>query len=207
MAVPISADMRKNCGHTRAWRYEGGAYVTVKKIWDGAAAVLIAVTVLLVLILLGGRLLGFQNYIVLSGSMEPAYHVGSLVYVRSVEADELKEGDAITFRLSEDAMATHRIIEVIDDGEDVWFRTKGDANDTEDGNLVPASDVVGEVAFTIPYLGYLASLLQTRAGKAAVIAYGAFLLLMLLLPELIFGGEKDQDKEKNEGDGLEKAEM
>lgn len=142
--------------------------------------------------MLGGRLLGLKNYIVLSGSMEPAYHVGSLVYVKPVEPDTLEEGEVITFRLTGDSMVTHRIAEVIGSGENVQFRTKGDANDIEDGGLVPASNVVGKVIFSMPFLGYAASFIQTAAGRAALVAYGAFLLLMLILPELIFVDKKEK---------------
>lgn len=157
---------------------------------------MIILTLLLALLLLGGRLLGLQNYIVLSGSMEPAYHTGSVVYVKAVNADRLSVGDAITFRLAGDSMATHRIVEVVGSGENIRFRTKGDANDTEDGSLIPASDVVGKVVFTIPYLGYIASFIQTGKGRAIAVAYGAFLMLMLILPELFFG-EKEQSEDDN----------
>lgn len=152
---------------------------------------MIGLTLLLALLMLGGRLLGFQNYIVLSGSMEPAYHTGAVVYVKSVDADMLAVGDVITFRLSGDSMATHRIVEVIGSGETIQFHTKGDANDTEDGGLVQGADVAGKVVFTIPYLGYIAAFIQTGKGRAIAVAYGAFLMLMLILPELIFG-EKEQ---------------
>lgn len=124
--------------------------------------------------------------------MEPVYHVGSLVYVRPVEPDTLEEGEVITFSLTGDTMATHRIVEVIGSGEDIQFRTKGDANDIEDGSLVQASNVVGKVIFSIPFLGYAASFIQTAAGRAALIAYGAFLLLMLILPDLIFEDKKEK---------------
>lgn len=156
---------------------------------------MIGFTLLLALLMLGGRLLGLQNYIVLSGSMEPAYHTGAVVYVKPVDADVLEVGDVITFRLAGDSMATHRIVEVIGSGEDVQFRTKGDANDTEDGSLVQSIDVAGKVVFTIPYLGYIASFIQTGKGRAMIIAYGAFLMLMLILPELIFG---EREKQKND---------
>lgn len=124
--------------------------------------------------------------------MEPVYHVGSLVYVRPVEPDTLEEGEVITFSLTGNTMATHRIVEVIGSGEDIQFRTKGDANDIEDGSLVQASNVVGKVIFSIPFLGYAASFIQTAAGRAALIAYGAFLLLMLILPDLIFEDKKEK---------------
>ena len=94
---------------------------------------------LLAVLLIGVRLLGVQVYSVLSGSMEPKYPVGSLIYVKAVDPYELKSGDVITFMLNENTVATHRIVEVVPDESDsgvVRFRTKGDANEAEDGSLV-----------------------------------------------------------------------
>ncbi|MEI3100617.1 MAG: signal peptidase I [Oscillospiraceae bacterium] len=84
--------------------------------------------------------------IVLSGSMEPTYHVGALIYVKKVDAMELRSGDVITFMLDEDTVATHRIVEVVPDAEDssvLRFRTKGDADGNVDGSLVHYKNVLG----------------------------------------------------------------
>lgn len=117
----------------------------------------VGIAVLTAVLLGGVRLAGFTPYAVSSGSMEPACHVGSAVYVRKVDADELETGDVITFRLGGDALATHRIVEVIHDGDELSFRTKGDANDVADAAPVEADRVVGRVCFSIPYLGYCAA--------------------------------------------------
>lgn len=161
------------------------AKAVAKKVWDGITMVLVVATVAVAVLLVGGRVLGLQNYIVLTGSMTPAYPAGSLVYVQEVDASELSVGDAITFRLTDESVATHRIAEVLGSGDDAQFRTKGDANAEPDGALVPASDVVGKVVFALPYLGQLSAYMQTAAGKAVAICYGAFLLLMFILPELL----------------------
>lgn len=95
--------------------------------------------------------------------MEPTYHTGSLIYVKSVDYTELKTGDVISFMLNEDTVATHRIVEIVPDEEDasvLRFRTKGDANNTDDGGLVHYKNVIGTPIFTIPYLGYVANYIQ-----------------------------------------------
>lgn len=168
--------------------------LVIKKIWDGATMVLVVLTVLVAVLLVGGRVLGLQNYIVLTGSMAPTYPVGSLVYVEKVDVSELAVGDPITFRLTDDSVATHRIVEVVGSGPDVQFRTKGDANSEPDASLVLASDVVGRVVLGLPYLGQLSAFVQTTKGKAVAIAYGAFLLLMFILPELFFGKDEKRGR-------------
>lgn len=89
-----------------------------KKYWNVFTNVLIAVVVVLAVMLVGVRLVGLQVFTVLSGSMEPTYHTGSIIYVRDVDPFKLEEGDVITFLLDEDTVATHRIIEVVPDETD-----------------------------------------------------------------------------------------
>lgn len=70
---------------------------TIKKIWNIITSVIVALAVLLAVALVGVRLAGLQVFTVLSGSMEPNYHVGSLIYVKNVDYKELESGDVITF--------------------------------------------------------------------------------------------------------------
>ena len=109
---------------------------TLKKILNVISTILVAIVVVLALLLVGARFIGLNVYSVLSGSMEPTYHVGSLIYVKDVDTDELKAGDVITYMLDEDTIVTHRIVDVIPDETDpsiIRFQTKGDANDSVDG--------------------------------------------------------------------------
>ena len=170
---------------------------TFKKIWKCITSVLVALVVIVALLLVGARLIGLQVFTVLSGSMEPAYHVGSLIYVKDVDPFELESGDVITFMLDENTVATHRIVEVVPDEEDdsvVRFRTKGDANENVDGSLVHYKNVIGSPVFTIPYLGYAVSYIQNPPGTYVAISAGAILLLLVFLPDL-FGDDKKKKKD------------
>ena len=173
---------------------------TFKKIWKCITSVLVALVVIIALLLVGARLFGLQVFTVLSGSMEPAYHVGSLIYVKDVDPFELESGDVITFMLDENTVATHRIVEVVPDEEDdsvVRFRTKGDANENADGSLVHYKNVIGSPVFTIPQLGYVASFIQNPPGMYYAIALGAVLLAMVFLPDL-FGDDKKKKKDADD---------
>lgn len=159
---------------------------------------LVIVAVLLAVALVGVRVVGYTPYTILSGSMEPTYHVGSLIYVKKVDTSTLEAGDPITFALSEDTIATHRIVEVVPDEEDasvIRFRTKGDANETVDGALVHYKNVLGKPVFTIPYLGYVADYIQHPPGMYTAIAAGVILLLLVFVPDM-FDDEKKKKKEK-----------
>lgn len=172
---------------------------TIKKIWNIVNGVLIGLVILLAIALVGVRLIGLDLYVVLSGSMEPVYKTGSVIYVKDADTAELAEGDVITYQLDGDTVATHRIIGVTEEDGETAYRTKGDANEIEDGPSVKASQVIGTPVFTIPYLGYFVTYLQTASGRYATIAAGAVLLLMVFLPDVIFGSDKEKEaKEKPE---------
>lgn len=156
----------------------------MKKIWDIFTTVVVALLVALAVLLAGVRVVGLTPYVVLSGSMEPNYHVGALIYDKKVDPADLEVGDVITFVLDEDlTVATHRIVEIDPEGE--HFYTKGDANDARDGAPVYAPNIVGTPVFTIPYLGYFSNWITHPPGMYLGITGGAVLLILLFLPDLL----------------------
>ena len=168
---------------------------TIKKTANILSTLAVILALVLVLLLVAPRVFGMHVFTVLAGSMEPSYPVGSLIYVKSVDPFQLKEGDVITFLLDEDTVATHRIVDIVPDDEEdsvIRFRTKGDANDAEDGSLVHCRNVVGTPIFTIPKLGFFADYIQHPPGMYIAISAAAIVLLILLLPDLLF-----REKEAN----------
>ena len=177
---------------------------TLKTIWNAVTWVIVAAAVLLAVLLVGARLVGLRTFTVLSGSMEPTYHTGSLIYVKKVDAANLSEGTVITFMLDEDTVATHRIVGVVPDEDEpgvVCYRTKGDANEVEDGSLVHYKNVIGTPVFSIPKLGYVANYIQHPPGTYVAISAPAVLLLLVFLPD-IFAPQK---KGKSGGEGKRAA--
>ena len=167
---------------------------TFKRIWNIFTTVLVALVVVAAILLAGVRLFGLQVFSVLSGSMEPTYHTGSLIYVKKVDPFTVEPGQVLTFMLDESTVATHRVVAVVPDENDpstIRFRTKGDANDAEDGKLLHYKNVIGTPVFTIPCLGYVANYIQHPPGTYIAIAAGALLLLLVFIPDLF---EDDSDK-------------
>jgi signal peptidase len=168
----------------------------VKKIWNIITSVGVALVVVLAILLVGVRLVGIKPYTVLSGSMEPTYHVGSMIYVKSFPAEAFEVGDPVTFYLSGTTVATHRIIEVLPDPNDPsarYFRTQGDANDTPDGDPIHSSKVIGKPLFTVPYLGFFSDYLQRQPGRSIALGACTALLVMTILPSF-FPSKKSIDK-------------
>ena len=160
----------------------------LKKVCNWLSTVAVVLAVLLAVLLAGARLLGLQVYTVLSGSMEPNYHVGSIIYVKDVDPATLQEGDAISFMISENTVATHRIIEVLPDENDpkvIRFRTKGDNNDIPDTNPVHCNNVLGKVVGTIPFLGYVSDFIQNPPGTYITLALAAIMVLAVFVPDIV----------------------
>ncbi|MFL2096735.1 signal peptidase I [Marinilactibacillus psychrotolerans] len=163
--------------------------VRIRKIWNSVTSLLVIITVALATALVGVRLIGLDVYTVLSGSMEPTYETGSLIYVKDVNHQDLAEGDPITYLIDEDTVVTHRIVEIVPDEEDasvIRYKTKGDANNAADGSLVHYKNVLGKPVFTIPKLGYFADYIQHPPGMYVAIAAGAVLILLVFVPDLWF---------------------
>lgn len=149
----------------------------MKTVFNVTICLISALIVLFAGLVLSAKVMGGGCYAVLSGSMEPEYHVGSLLYVLPCDTEKLKTGDVITFAVSDDMTATHRIASV-NEGETLSFTTKGDANDTPDAESVDYRNVLGKPAFSIPLLGNLITFIKKPAG---IITTSLLILLMLLL--------------------------
>lgn len=156
----------------------------VKKVWNIVSTSVVVLVVICAVFLMGSRLLGFQCYNVISGSMEPEYSVGDLLYVKSVDPSTIQVGDDITFILNEDLMvATHRVVRI--DAEKQHFYTKGLANDIEDSEPVHYNNVIGVPYFSLPLLGYVSDFIQNPPGSYVAIGIGIVLLLLVFLPDMI----------------------
>ncbi|MCI8424651.1 MAG: signal peptidase I [Adlercreutzia sp.] len=108
------------------------------------------------------RLIGLQSYAIISGSMEPAYLTGSLVYAEPIAGADLQEGDVAAFWRDQDVVI-HRV--VTNDGAEQELVTKGDANAENDVRPVPYANVLGRVTVKVPYVGYFLMALGSTPGK------------------------------------------
>ena len=170
---------------------------TLRRIYSGITTAIIVAVVILALLLAGVRLLGVTPYTVLSGSMEPTYHVGALIYVQETDPMALQAGDPVTYRMSDGIVVTHRIIEVVEDPvSGRCYRTKGDANNIADGALLLPGNVMGKPIFTIPYLGYVSWFIQNPPGTYIVIAGCVMLLALTMLTDTIFPEKKEPAPEE-----------
>jgi signal peptidase len=147
---------------------------------------LCAAALLLALAVLVPALLGFQRYVITSGSMTGAYDRGSLVFDRVVTSASLRGGDVITFRPPGQAgLVTHRIASVGMAGGQRVFTTKGDANRTADAwGAITLPPRQARVAYHVPYVGYGLAALSDRRVRMVVIGLPALLIAFITLAGL-----------------------
>jgi signal peptidase I len=125
------------------------------------------------------ELFGHQIKTVLSGSMEPTFKTGSVIVVEKLtDAKNLKKDDVITFKKDEKNIVTHRIIEVVKQGDNVFYRTKGDNNESPDMEPVLSQNVVALYSgYTIPFIGYFLKYASSPIGTAILLIVPGLLLL------------------------------
>ena len=84
-----------------------------KRLFRWVSNIAVALVLICAILLVGVQVVGLKPYAVLSGSMEPTYHVGSLIYVRKIDPADVTVGMPLTFVVNEDLLvATHRVVDI-----------------------------------------------------------------------------------------------
>lgn len=158
-----------------------------KRLGTALATALCAACLSLAGLMLLPGLLGYQRYVITSGSMTGTYDRGSVVFDKVVPVSDLRVGDAITYMpppgSGPSGRITHRIVWI---GSDTFgrqtLRTKGDANEAADPWTFTLDGATqARVAFHVPYIGYVLSALAIRQVRMAVIGLPALLIAFAVL--------------------------
>lgn len=128
---------------------------------------------------------GHKPLVVLSDSMEPNIKEGSIIYYKKVPKKEIKEGNIISFKIS-DKIVSHRVYKVDDSG----FTTKGDATSTIDPVVITYDQVLGKVdSIVLPYIGYYIKTVNNHY----YIVIGVVIILILEFVTSNISRKKDDD--------------
>eukprot|EP00039_Didymoeca_costata_P018977 m.335794 g.335794 ORF g.335794 m.335794 type:complete len:204 (+) comp17676_c0_seq1:60-671(+) len=127
--------------------------------------------------------------VVLSGSMEPAFHRGDLLFLTNDVSDPIRVGEILVFKVTgRDIPIVHRVMTVHQQNGtgEIKFLTKGDNNSVDDRGLyapgqlwLRPSDVVGRARAFVPNIGIVTILMNDYpAAKYALLGVlGLFVLL------------------------------
>lgn len=114
------------------------------------------------------KIFEYQFYTISSESMSKKINKGDIVIIKQCEALEIQEGDIITFKTNSEVV-THRVKKVTNEGGKVLYITKGDNNNVEDTSYVSYNQVIGKVVNTIPNLGNIVLMLNSKIVLAICI--------------------------------------
>ncbi len=130
--------------------------------------------------------IGYQIYIVLSGSMSPTFDAGSVVFVRPLPPEEIRVGDILTYKVrGGDSIVTHRVVEIVEEDGKLGFITRGDANDVNDEGILEPERVIGRVNYYLPYLGRLMTFTQTKQGLLTLVFIPGILIIIYELKNIL----------------------
>ena len=132
---------------------------------------------------------GIKNFIVISGSMEPAIEVGDIVFIQ--KTDDIRENDIIAFKYK-NSVITHRVKEVVDNNGNKAYLTKGDANSQVDDEMVLKKDVYGKSVFVLKKVGNIVLFFRTPVGLMAITI---LFLISIAISTINFKKKVDKDDE------------
>lgn len=133
-------------------------------------------------------ILGIRPYVVQSGSMEPIIETGSICFVnKNIKYENIKKNDIIAFKMNNSILVTHRVISVTENG----LETKGDSNEISDGISTTKENYIGKNIFSIPKVGYVIELIQSKNGK---IIFITLIIILFLSSFLISKPNKGKHK-------------
>ena len=144
---------------------------------------------------------GYSPLIVLTGSMEPEIMSGDLIIVKKIDGKDVKNEDVIAFTDPDGngtSILTHRVNEIYEEDGKIFFKTQGDANDTEDRLPVSEDALVGVYVTRVAGAGNIAMFMQTTAGLIVCV----LVPLILLIGWDIFRRRRYEKKNQQDTDAL-----
>jgi signal peptidase I len=152
------------------------------------SALLIAAGILFGALLIAPGVMGWERYVIVSGSMTGTYDRGSLVFDELIPTKSLKVGDVITYKPPPGAgpkgLVTHRLIKISHDKRtgEAFYRTKGDANATKDPwTFVLSEKEQPRVVASIPDVGFVLAALAQREVRMLIVGLPALLIALFVM--------------------------
>jgi len=156
---------------------------TLSKIGDIMRLVILFVSAAVLIFFLVCGIFKIRMYDVYNQSMEPTIKKHSLILVKQVYPETIKDGDIITFTAADGSLTTSRVIET--DRLTGVLVTRSDAAAEEDVMNVPFERVLGRMVYQIPLIGAIFGFMSTSDNHMLVIALIAILVIFSLILEVI----------------------
>lgn len=147
-----------------------------------AAAVFVLCTVIFTKSGDAPSVFGYTALRVTTGSMKPTYDVDTLIIVKKVTPETVKENDVISFYSQDPALDgavnTHRVVEIKEEDGKRIFVTKGDNNNVVDTYNVESEYLIGKVVASSKIIGKVSRLVANPLIFIPVILIPLALILI-----------------------------
>lgn len=156
-------------------------------------ALLLLVGLAVAALFLVPKALGYDVYVITTGSMKGTVDPGGLVIADRVPVGELAVGDVITYvppaGSGVDHLVTHRIADIgQDEAGAVVYQTKGDANSSIDPwTFSLDAPVQARMQWTVPSVGWPVLWLTDRDTRMLAIGIPALAIALIALKDLVVG--------------------
>lgn len=149
----------------------------MKKVFNWIKSLELGIVVIIIFFNNMPSVFGIKPFVVESGSMKPEISTGDMAYINTrCTYDDVDIGDIIAFRVNNETVVTHRVIDI--DNERKTFTTKGDANENADFSPVPFDCLVGKTIYSMPVFGTV--MIYLSSIKVKIVLIGIFISQYLL---------------------------
>lgn len=142
---------------------------------------------------------GFRIFNVVTESMLPKYEIGDVLISKSINPNEIKIGDDITYKGEKGGFAgkivTHQVIDIKHENGNYTYHTKGLANDEEDP-IVSHNQVYGVIAYKISSLSFISKIMRNIYAFYFFVFVPMVTLIFIEIRKIIIS-LRNSKKEKN----------
>jgi len=113
--------------------------------------------------------------------MEPVFRNGDALWVKQIDAHDIKVGDIVTLMPPGEESITHRVVKiepVCNHCDSYFLTTKGDANNFTEDWEVTSDWTLALVVVHIPYAGYVFDFCTSIGGRLILLGLTATLFVI-----------------------------
>ena len=139
---------------------------------------------------------GFRIFMIISQSMEGEYEIGDILVSKKVPVEEINVGDNVTYlgesRQLNGLIITHKVVEKRQAGDEIFFVTRGLANNISDPEI-RYDQIYGKVIYKTVVLSFIAKLMNNQLSYYILFTLVALIISIEIVSSLFSHGE---DKEE-----------
>ena len=114
----------------------------------------VAIALMAAVIMLISGQFGYKLLVIATPSMTGEINQGDAIIYKEYDNEIINKGDVIVFEKGDDSLIVHRVVDIQKIDGNVYYTTKGDANESADAGFVLPENVSGIVKCKVPHIGH-----------------------------------------------------